>query len=389
MFLSKKEERILEGEEGEAARLAMRTIVKVGEALGASRLVEIEHAHVSGVSYLNIGDPGLEFIEHLANLDARIRVFGTINPLSFDLDSPHEFNITVEEYEKQLRIINALKKMGFNPTFTCTPYYIRKPSLGEHLAWGESSAVAYVNIVYGARTNKEGGPIALLSAIIGRIYYSGLHLTENRIPRVYFKTTFNTSNTVEAGLLGYIIGKLSKGRTAYLENNIQWKESWVKAYAAAIGTTSDNPLTIIENVSPETNLFNKEYIEDKITITREDLEEAYNELVDNSSQEQVVFFGCPHLGLEELRELVLTTKGYDKPVIVSTSRYIYAKAVEENLVKKLEEKGIKIIKDTCPIVSRLFKPNTTVKTNSTKASFYLKRLRKVKTILSDYGETGG
>ncbi len=384
MFLTREEEKILNGEEGEAARLAIKTIIKVGEALGASRLVEIKHAHVSGISYLNIGDPGLEFIEHLSNLGAKIRVFGTINPLAFDLDSPKEFNISEEEYRKQLQIIDTLKKMGFHPTFTCTPYYIRKPSLGEHLAWGESSAVAYANIVYGARTNKEGGPIALLSAIIGRTYYSGLHLTENRVPKLYFKTTFRVSNTIEAGLLGYYIGKQSKGKTSYLENIIQWRESWIKAYAAAIGTTSDNPLTIIGNISPEAELYSKDYIEERITITEEELREAYYELADRNANENIVFFGCPHLGLEELRELVSNVdKYYDKPIILSTSRYIYAKALEEGIISKLEEKGVKIIKDTCPIVSRIFQANVVVKTNSIKASFYLRRLRKVRITLDD------
>ncbi len=384
MFLTREEEKILNGEKGEAARLAIKTIIKVGEALGANRLVEIKHAHVSGISYLNIGDPGLEFIEHLSNLGAKIRVFGTINPLAFDLDSPKEFNISEEEYRKQLRIINALKKMGFYPTFTCTPYYIRKPGLGEHLAWGESSAVAYANIVYGARTNKEGGPIALLAAIIGRTYYSGLHLIENRIPRIYFKTLFKVSNTVEAGLLGYYIGKMSKGKTSYLENTIQWRESWIKAFAAAIGTTSDNPLTIIGNISPETKLYNKDYIEERITITKEELKEAYYELVDRNVNENIVFFGCPHLGLEELRELALSIdRYYDKPIILSTSRYVYAKALEEGIIRKLGEKGVKIIKDTCPIVSRIFQADVVVKTNSVKASFYLKRLRKVKILLDN------
>ncbi len=384
MFLTREEEKMLGGEKGEAVRLAIKTIIKVGEALGAKRLVEIKHAHVSGVSYLNIGDPGLEFIEYLSNLGSRISVFGTINPLAFDLDNPREFHISEEEYTKQLRIINALRKMGFHPTFTCTPYYIRRPSLGEHLAWGESSAVAYANIVYGARTNKEGGPIALLAAIVGRTYYGGLHLLENRIPKIHFRTTFRVSNTIEAGLLGYYIGKLSEGKSSYLENNVRWREAWIKAFAAAIGTTSDNPLAIIGNVSSETGLYNEDYIEERVTITREELKEVYYELADKNVKEEVVFFGCPHLGLEELREIVSHIDSYgDKPILLSTSRYVYVKALEEGIIRKLEEKGVKVIKDTCPIVSRIFRADTVVKTNSTKASFYLKRLRSVKIVLDD------
>ncbi|MEM1619926.1 MAG: aconitase X, partial [Fervidicoccaceae archaeon] len=66
MYLTKEEERMLSGEAGPAIELAMRAIVKVGEAMKAERLVEVAHAHVSGISYMNIGEPGRAFIEKLA-----------------------------------------------------------------------------------------------------------------------------------------------------------------------------------------------------------------------------------------------------------------------------------------------------------------------------------
>ncbi|MEM2347111.1 MAG: aconitase X, partial [Sulfolobales archaeon] len=65
MYLSSIEERMIKGEFGAAKALALKVIVKVGEALGAQELVEVGHAHISGVSYFNVGDAGLEFIEDL------------------------------------------------------------------------------------------------------------------------------------------------------------------------------------------------------------------------------------------------------------------------------------------------------------------------------------
>ena len=62
MFLTREQERMLNGDYGWAVAKAMAIIVKTGEVLGASRLVEISHAHVSGVSYTNILDPGLDFV---------------------------------------------------------------------------------------------------------------------------------------------------------------------------------------------------------------------------------------------------------------------------------------------------------------------------------------
>lgn len=63
MHLTSEQEKMLKGEYGWAVAKAMEIIVRVGEAIGAESLVEIKHAHVSGISFSNIGKYGLEFIE--------------------------------------------------------------------------------------------------------------------------------------------------------------------------------------------------------------------------------------------------------------------------------------------------------------------------------------
>ena len=45
MYLSSIEEKMLNGEYGEAVELAIKIIVKVGESLGANRLVEVNNVH--------------------------------------------------------------------------------------------------------------------------------------------------------------------------------------------------------------------------------------------------------------------------------------------------------------------------------------------------------
>ena len=62
---------------------------------------------------------------------------------------------------KQEAVIDAYERLGIRLECTCTPYYLSNTHYGEHLAWAESSAVAYANSVIGARTNREGGPGAL------------------------------------------------------------------------------------------------------------------------------------------------------------------------------------------------------------------------------------
>jgi predicted aconitase len=105
--------------------------------------------------------------------------------------------------------------MGVTITCTCTPYLVGNlPSFGEHIAWSESSAVCYANSVLGARTNREGGPSALASALTGRTPEYGFHLPEKRLPELTFEVQDNISGTYDFGALGKVIGEHIQGTKA-------------------------------------------------------------------------------------------------------------------------------------------------------------------------------
>ncbi|MEB3825136.1 MAG: aconitase X catalytic domain-containing protein, partial [Desulfurococcales archaeon] len=211
LYLTREEERIYNGEYGEALQKAIRVIVKVGEALGASRLIRIRHAHVSGISYNNIGDAGLGFIEDLYRSGARFKVETTINPVGTDMDNPYIVpGVTPEFVSKQAKIIKYLSAMGAKPVMTCTPYYVDTIKPGWHLAWGESSAVAYANSVIGAWTNREGGPLALLAGILGKTYYAGVHLPENRLPRTRIVVEKYVEDQAYAGIIGKLVAEKTR-----------------------------------------------------------------------------------------------------------------------------------------------------------------------------------
>ena len=256
MYLSRLEERMLSGEYGDATRVAMELVVRVGEALGAERLIEIRHAHASGISYDNIGDAGLEFLETLYTRGARTRVFATYNPVGMcvELEPPKQLAEDPGFVEKQMKIIKMLNSMGFYPSITCIPYTIRRPSLGEHLAWGESSAVAVANTLYGARTNREGGPLALAAALTGRTYYWGLHIAENRVPTVRIAYSSRAVNDeVLAGLIGYYMGLHLSDQVPYVDAKVAG-ERQVIAMCAAAAASGNIAMCIVREISPEYNL---------------------------------------------------------------------------------------------------------------------------------------
>ncbi|MCE4617183.1 MAG: aconitase X catalytic domain-containing protein [Desulfurococcales archaeon] len=390
MYLTKEEEAILAGEQGEAKRLALNVIIKVGEALGAEKLIPIQHAHISGISYNNIGEPGLNFIQNLYELEARFNVYTTINPIGVDLDEPRGFpGATTEFYKKQAEVIRYLVRMGAEPTMTCTPYYIRQPNPGEHLAWGESSAVAYSNSILGAWTNREGGPLALMAAILGKTYYAGVHVPENREPRLLITVDHPNLDSARSSIIGMLLGELVslEQKPPYLEftsstpDHIGFKEM-----CAAAGASGSLELCIIPGTPAAREAKTDFHQLPRESITRDDIESKLEEFAPTTMPD-MVFIGCPHAGLQEIRLIARHLKRINKPVRnhfwVSVSRHIYKQVTDQGLDALLQMYGIRLVRDTCLVVSPGWqKTGYTIATNSFKTLFYMKRIHSVETRLA-------
>ena len=156
MYLTNAEEEILAGEEGEVIERMFRLLVSLGDIYGADRMIPAGSAQVAGVSYKSIGDPGVEFLEDYAEKGAKVKIVTFLNPAGMDIEDWKELHIPPSFAEKQLRIMDAFKKMGIVVSATCTPYLAGNlPRFREHIAWSESSAISFSNSVIGARTNRD------------------------------------------------------------------------------------------------------------------------------------------------------------------------------------------------------------------------------------------
>ncbi|HDD42819.1 MAG TPA: DUF521 domain-containing protein, partial [Nitrososphaeria archaeon] len=134
MHLTREEEEMLAGEYGHAAQKAMEILLALGKIYDADRMIEIKSAQISGVSYRNIGEEGLEFLLELAE-DGRVRVPTTLNPCGMDLERWREMGIPEDFAENQLRVIDAYRRLGIEVTLTCTPYLAgNEPGFGDHIA---------------------------------------------------------------------------------------------------------------------------------------------------------------------------------------------------------------------------------------------------------------
>jgi predicted aconitase len=373
LYLTREEEKMLRGEYGEVIERSFRLLVRLGEIYGADRMIPVSSVQVAGVSYKSIGDPGLEFLEDYASKGARVRVPTTLNPPGMDLEDWEDFGIPADFAEKQMRIIDAFREMGVMLTATCTPYLVGNlPRFGEHIAWSESSAVSFANSVIGARTNREGGPSALASAICGLTPNYGLHLDENRKPNFLVKVSVELKSNSDFGALGCYVGNIVKNGIPYFRGIKNADVDQLKSLGAAMAASGAVALYHVDGITPEARLMDISGLQ-TIEFGEEELKETYEKL-NTGNDPDIIILGCPHASLREISSLAGKLKGkkLKKRVWICTSRFTKEAAKKMGLVEIIEKAGGRVVADTCMVVSPIERMGfKTVGVDSGKAANYL------------------
>jgi len=387
MYLTKEQEKMLEGEEGEVVERLMRLLVRLGDIYNADRMIPVGSVQVSGVSYKSIGDPGLEFLEDFASKGAKVKVLTYLNPAGMDLEDWKEIGIPADFAERQNRIISAFREMGIVITATCTPYLAGNlPRFGEHIAWSESSAVSFSNSVIGARTNREGGPSALAAAICGFTPNYGLHLEENRKPDFVIDVKADLNFNADFGAMGHFVGSAVKNKIPYFRGIKEANTDNLKALGAAMAASGAVALYHVDGMTPEAGLMDTDGLE-VIEFGRDELKETYDKL--NTGEEpDVVILGCPHASLREIAEVAGRVKGrtLKKPLWICTSRAMKETAERMGLLDVIEKAGGKIVADTCMVVSPIENLFKTTAVNSGKAAHYLPGFCKQKVVFANIND---
>jgi predicted aconitase len=379
MYLTKEEERIYDGELGWANQICMKILAHLGELFGADKLIPIDSAHISGVSYKTLGDAPSDFLKALAKANAKVQVKATTNPHSIDKGYICR-KIPQEMCQKQRTITKTFEKMGLKNTLTCTPYYLEKPKRNSHMAWSESSAVVYANSVLKAWTNREGGPSALAAAIIGKTPNYGMHRTEEREPKAIVTLNTKLKNETEFGALGILLGEILDDKIPAIKGLESASKDDLKQLGAAMASTG------------MVNMFHLHYDEsirtenlEKINVERKDLIQVSQKLTTSTKKPDLVFIGCPHCSLNEIKRIssLINNKKTKSDVEfwVCTSWHIKEKAGK--YADKIEKCGGHIITDTCAVVTWTEKLGIkTIMTNSAKTAHYAPTLNKAETIFT-------
>lgn len=410
--LTPAEREMLDGTHGEATAMAMRVVTAAADFARAERLVEIVSAHIDGC--LHHGDGGVEFAEALVAGEGRVAVPTTLNVGALDLLHPEVVRADAHATEMARRQMAAYLAMGAQSTFTCAPYQVgHEPGLGEQVAWGESNAIAFVNSVLGARTERYGDFLDACCALTARAPLHGLHLAENRRSTLVVDTstvpTALKSRDVFFPVLGTWLGLETGGEIVAIRGMpATTTRDQLKALGAAAASTGAVALFHVVGVTPEApsleaalghgHLSSAEEVLDssgrgrgasppgwstqpgvvyppRIAVTADMLREALARLSTAQGVDRVdaVAVGSPHFSQDEFQALDRAVDGRPLgiPFYVCTARDTLLEVEALGIAERLRGAGVTIVVDTCVVVTPILpEPGGVLMTNSGKFAHY-------------------
>ena len=332
MILTKEQQAILDGAQGETLAKVMKTLVMYGDAFEAEKLVPItsKYNHLVTSFGLKVMSPVYDLMQQLLDAGVTSGQKFSVDPRPIDKNVPANFlqNLVFNKfmYSKQDFYEGQLNKLGLmdKNAFTCACYLDEvgnKPGKGDILSWAESSAVVYANSVLGARCNRNSGIIDIMGSIVGYVPYFGLLTDEGRKATWVIKV--QTTKKPEAQLLGSAIGMKVMEDVPYVVGLDQWIGNelndsacaYLKDFGAATASNGAVGLYHIANLTPEAVELGesliaegaKEYIIDDAELQR--VQDNYPVIWKNpDAQPKLCFVGCPHLSLEQLKEWTINVE---------------------------------------------------------------------------------
>jgi predicted aconitase len=385
MDLTKEEQEMYDGKHGYPKQKAMEIIVQLGKIYGAERLIPISSCHMPGSSVVVSGEAGVKFVEKMAETGGVFQVPTTLNTGALDMEMWESLGYSRSTYDLQRRLTDAYVKMGAIAMHSCTPYICGNvPHMGQHIAWGESSAIAYANSVIGARTNREGGPSALASGLTGLVADYGYHRNENRTAQYLVHVDIPLKNTTDFGSLGYWTGRIVESGVPVFTGINEASVDQLKMLGAALASSGSVALFHVVGITPEAPTLKAVTPGDKalkeFSFDAKELAEAGERLNKHHGEPvSLVAIGCPHTSIDELEEIAMFMKGKKvKEGVhfwIMTSVGIKATAERSGYLDIIKAAGGKIVLDTCPILSPmqdLIRANglKSMATNSAKLAHY-------------------
>ena len=382
MELTKTQQEMLDGKQGEVMAKVAKTLVMYGEAFNAEKMVEVssDYNHLVTSFGLGVLDPVYELMNTLIDAGVMSKQKFTADPRPLDPNVPANFiqNLIFKKfmYNKQAFYEDQLQKLGLldKDGFTCTCYMHEvgnTPKMGDVLSWSESSAVVYANSVLGARCNRNSGILDLMGSVAGFVPYFGLLTDEGR--KAKWVIRINTTKKPEAQLLGSAIGmKVMEdvpyviGLDKYLGDELNDAAcTYLKDFGAACASNGAVGLYHIDKLTPEAKKYGEELIlkdAKEYVIDDAELERVYKSYPviwkKKDAKPKLCFIGCPHMSLEQLKTWTVNvnnklkenkTKQVSIPTVFTAAPGVIKEFNKTEYRSMLDESGV-VLSYICPLM---------------------------------------
>jgi predicted aconitase len=375
MKLTREEQAILDGKDGEEKAKLMKILVAFGNAFGAEKLVDLGGAPHSnmfiGAGYMK---SMINMLDECAKAGLKSYAPYTVNPRTYDVYNVNnnllDIELIYEGYPLQRELDYVHARLG-SPDLnyrTCACYLDEignAPKPGTYVAWAESSAVNYGNSVLGIRTNRNGAGMPEICAMLGKAPLFGLMTDEGRMAK--WLVEVKTSKEPDWGAVGTAIGRKCVEDVPYITGLEKYfkggkvtpeNQHLLKAMGSATASSGAVGLYHVEGVTPDAKEKGRKLlVKGYKTYVIDDKEQARiigtfpNLWPKKDGDPNAAFIGCPHNTYHEVIKWgKLVTEALDKagkqkaamPVYMFTPNKVRDRAIEEHgeLISKMKRAGM-------------------------------------------------
>lgn len=355
--LEELQESMRQGQLGEACRWAIEQQLQVASYFGAKHFVPVDSAQI-GAEVGTMGEAGIEWVEKLAQAGGRFRIPALTAACSVDFQRSTRYGVAQAQVDQEARLHRALRHMGCIDTSTCINYQtVSPPRFRQHLAWGDTGAVAFANGVAGARSNYEAGPASIAAALTGMVPAYGFHLQENRHATRVFEVSTPLLGTSDWSALGAWVGReIADYWTvpAVVVPDANPGIDELKHFAAAAASFGSIAMFHVVGCTPEAPTLREacggHIAETRQSVSRTDLDRAFPAFP-TDFQPDLVVFSAPQLSIHEVAQILrILGNRRVRPgtrMIVTVNAQVEGELARTGLLDAMQAAGIEILSGTC------------------------------------------
>lgn len=372
MKLTDPEQRMLDGAEGPARQKAMELIARYAKVLGAEALCKVTWADLfcGAHGYLDVirSDDFDEVFSRMSLCSDEKAVLERMNRgcvcysgVEPDCaEQPGRMLMTPSKRETNQRFLSRFVDAGVILSGNCIPYMTGfVPVVGEHFVSSESSAVLFMNSLWGACGNGDGIEAGFCAAVCGRTPLWGMHLPENRRGTVRVEIQSAPASIHDWDILGRAVGaKLPPRAVPVLTGSFARPDAIrLKAFFASLACAAGTEMCHIPGVTPEARnpeqAFGGRIPDDAVLISSADVAESMT-ILNGRGRKKIdyISLGCPHYHIEEIRQIAefLDGKRIDTDTVVHmwTAGPIKYTADRCGYTAAIEKAGAVLLTGSCP-----------------------------------------